>query len=246
MKGPNALIAEDNFIGGNCGFFSDQSFTSATWDDTSDSCRAFGNAIEITFRDATTVPKLINNTIISNGDVAIDTDGSCTSGADIIAANNIILGGRQFGDDTHYNGAGGNDSTSVFFNAGSCSADFVETYNVCYGLKEGSSACNGTGSTDTVVPAFVSTPDMGPWSGDGYYTGTDMITGAYLSSATNNADETVSGADSTDYNNYDRGASWDIGAIEYGSTPSGGGSSGPVVVTTGAGKITIGGGKITQ
>lgn len=245
MKGPNALIAEDNFIAGNCGFFSDQSFTSATWSNTSDSCRGQGNATEIAFRDATTVPKIISNTIISNGDVVVDTSGSCTSGTDIIFANNQVLGGRQFADDTHYNGAGGNDTVSIFYNScpysctvnseccsnscvsnvctSSCNADFIESYNVCYGLKEGSSACNGTGSTDTVANPFVSAPPMGPWSGAGYYTGTNMIAGVYLTSATNDADETVSGADSVDYNNYDRGASWDIGAIEYGSTPSGGG-----------------------
>lgn len=242
MKGPNALIAEDNFIAGNCGFFSDQSFTSATWSNTSDSCRGQGNAIEIAFRDATTVPKIISNTIISNGDVVVDTSGSCTSGTDIIFANNQVLGGRQFADDTHYNGAGGNDTVSIFYNScpysctvnseccsnscvsnvctSSCNADFIESDNVCYGLKEGSSACNGTGSTDTVANPFVSAPPMGPWSGAGYYTGTNMIAGVYLTSATNDADETVSGADSVDYNNYDRGASWDIGAIEYGSTPS--------------------------
>lgn len=226
VKGPNALNMQGNIIAGNCGFFSDQSFTSATWSNTSDSCRGQGNAIEIAFRDNTTVPKIIGNTIVSNGDVVVDTTGTCTSGTDIIFANNQVLGGRQFADDTHYNGAGGNDTVSIFYNSdGTCSADFVESYNVCYGLKEGSSACNGTGSTDTVANPFVSAPAMGPWSGSGYYTGTDMITGLYITSATNDADETVSGADSTDYNNYSRGASWDIGGLEYGSVASGGSSS---------------------
>ncbi len=265
MKGPNALVAEDNLIAGNCGFFSGQSFTSATWNNSSDSCRGSGNAIEIAFRDNTTVPKIINNTIVSNGDVAIDTGGACTTGTDVYVKNNIILGGRQFFDDTHYNGFGGNDSVSIFYNScqsactqnsdccsnscvsnvctSSCMADFAETNNVCYGMKEGSSACNGSGSTDTVAPPLVSTPPLGPWSGDGYYTGTDMKTGLYITSATNDADESATGADSVDYNNYDRGASWDIGAIEYGSTS--GGSSTPTT-STGSGKITIGGGKITQ
>lgn len=248
MKGPNALVAEDNVIIGNCGFFSDQSFTSATWANLSDSCRGAGNAIEIAFRDNTTVPKIISNTIISNGDVVIDTSGTCTTGTDVIVTNNQILGGRQFGDDTHYNGAGGDDTVSIFYDSsGTCDTDFIDSYNVCYGVKEGSSACNGTGSTDTVPNPFVSVPPMGPWSGVGYYTGTDMITGLYLTSATNDADETVSGADSTDYNNYDRGASWDIGAIEYGSTPSGGGGgTTPPKTSMGGVKIILGGGKITQ
>lgn len=248
MKGPNALVAEDNMIIGNCGYFSDQSFTSATWDDTSDSCRGQGNAIEIAFRDATTVPKIINNTIVSNGDVAINTNGTCTSGTDVYVKNNIIFGGYQFAQDTHYNGAGTDDLASVFFNSdGTCTADFAETNNTCYGLKEGASACNGSGSTDTVAPSFTTTPPMGLWSGDGYYTGTDMITGLYLTAATNDSDETATGADSTDYNNYDRGASWDNGGLEYGST-SGGGGGGSSTPTTKMGgvRISLGGGKISQ
>ena len=110
-------------------------------------------------------------------------------------------------------------------------------------MKEGSSACNGSGSTDTVAPPLVSTPPLGPWSGVGYYTGTDMRTGLYITSATNDADESATGADSVDYNNYDRGASWDIGAIEFGSTS--GGSSTPTTSMGGV-KIILGGGKISQ
>ncbi len=228
VKGPNAMVAEDNFIGGNCGFFRNQVFTDASWSNATDSCRGYGNAIEIAFRDLTTIPKIINNTIVTNGDVAIDTSGTCTTGTDVIVSNNIILGGRQFFDDSSINGAGGNDSVSIYFDSsGSCDTDFIDTYNQCSGLKEGASACNGTGSTDTVYPSVVGgTIPMGPVSGSGYYTGTSLITDMYLSAPDNGADETVTGADSTDFNNYDRGASWDRGAIEYGSVVSGGGGGG--------------------
>ena len=215
VKGPNTVNLQGNFILGNCGFFSDQSFTSATWNNLSDSCRGSGNGVEIAFRDTTTSPKIIGNHIITNGDVAIDTSGTCTAGTDVIVANNIILGGRQFYDDSHYNGGGGDDSVSIYYDSmgpgtleDSCDTDFIDTYNICYGMKEGASACDGTGSTDTVAPSFVGgTIQMGPWSGAGYYTGTDLMAQVYLSAANNAADETVSGADSTDYNNYDRGAS---------------------------------------
>jgi hypothetical protein len=227
VKVPNASTIEDNAILGNCGYFTGQTFTSATWDDVSDSCRAGGNAIEISFKDATTVPKIINNTIVSNGDVGIDTGGTCNSGTDVIAANNILLGGRQHNDDTAFIGGGANDISSIFYNsAGSCNADFIETYNKCYGWKEGSSACNGTGSTDTVYPSFVGgTIAMGLDSSPGYYSGSNMLSDVYLTAADGASDETVSGADSLDYNSFDRGAAWDQGALEYGSTPSGGGSS---------------------
>jgi hypothetical protein len=222
IKGPNQIIVEDSAVLGNCGYFTGQAFASATWDDVSDSCRAYGSAIAISFRDDDTVPKLINNTIFSNGDTGILTSGTCTAGTDVIVANNIMVGGREHADDTAFIGGGGNDTSSIYYNAdGTCAADFVETYNKCANWKEGSAACNGTGSTDTVYPSLVGgTIAMGPDSSPGYYSGANMITDVYLSAADGASDETVSGADSLDYNSFDRGPAWDQGALEYGSVPT--------------------------
>jgi hypothetical protein len=225
LKSSNALYAEDNLVLGNCGYFENKTYTSNTWSDSSDSCRAGGNAVEVSFKNNGTVPYLVNNTILSNGDVGIDTAGTCPSGTNIVVKNNILLGGRQHNDDTSISGSGTNDSSSIFYNSNvNCNATLVEAYNLCYGWKEGSSACNGLNSTDTIEPAFVGSPiAMGPVLGLGYYTGDNLASQVYLtagSTALNLSDETVPGADALDYNSLDRGASWDAGALEYGSIPS--------------------------
>lgn len=235
VKVPNNTTAEDTVNIGNCGYFYGQAFTcsSGTCGASFNHCRASGNNWVFNFFSGdTNNPSIINSTTLSNADVALQTGGTC-SGRSVIDRNNIWIGGREFLDDTSINGAGGNDSTSIFYNAdGTCTATRTETNNFCYLFKEGTNSCNGSGSVDgTSVPAnfFDGTLLQGPISGVGYYTGNDYITQIYLhasSIARDTADETVSGADSVDYNNFDRGASWDTGALEYGSVPSGGGGGG--------------------
>lgn len=225
VKASNQIELLSNMIIGNCGFFYGQTYTNGTFN----TCRALGNTIEINFIDDNTVPKIIGNTILGNGDVLIDTAGTCTTGTDITVANNILYGGREFEKDTSIDAGGDNSSISIYYDSsGSCDTDFIDTYNICYSFTEGSSACNGTGSTDTVDPLFSGTIKQGPYTSPGYYTGTDYVNQLTIqsgSSAVNAADETVSGALSTDYNRYARGASWDIGALEYGSVAPGGRSS---------------------
>ncbi len=217
VKVANAATIKNNFILSNCGYFTGQTFASATWDNVSDSCRAFGNAIEIAFRDATTQPSIYSNTIYSNGDVVVDTTGSCTAGTNVNFVNNIVYGGRQHNDDTTWNGAGANDITSIFYNAsGGCSATFNNSYSVCYGTKEGASSCTGTNSVTTNPNVVGGAIASGPVT---YYSGSNMIADMYLTASSSNAinSATTSYGDSTDYNNYSRGASWDMGAVEYGS-----------------------------
>jgi hypothetical protein len=216
------MTLEDSAIIGNCGFHYGQSFTctSGNCGASFDTCRANGICLAFVFWNNNS-PKLYTSSLLCNGDVGISTDagGSCTSGTDVIVSGNILYGGREFNDDTGINGAGGNDTSSIYYEiSGSCNTDFVETYNVCYGWKEGASACNGTGSSDTVDPGFSGTILMGPLSSPGYYTSSDFIDQLTLSAALDHVDETISGADSVDYNNYDRGAVWDNGAFEYGTS----------------------------
>ncbi len=225
LKIPNNSHVENSLIIGNCGYFYGQSFTATTHISTGvptafDNCRAGGNTIELAF-SSDTEPEIFNNTILGNGDVLVDTTGMCSSGTDVFLSNNIMLGGRQRNDDTYYNAAGGNDSVSVYYDADgdTCDTDRIETYNICYGFKEGTDSCNGTGSTDTVDPGFTGVILMGPAPSPGYYTDDDYWTQLYISAATGAADETAGVVNSNDYNNYDRGAAWDIGALEYGSNP---------------------------
>lgn len=180
-------------------------------------CRASGNTVELAFKSGdSTVPKLYNNTILCNGDVAIDTSGTCTTGNDVEVRNNILYGGREFNDDTSINAAGGNDSCSVYFDAsGTCDTDFIDTTNVCYAFKEGTPCASSTNAD----PVFTGTVLQGPYTSPGYYSGTDyvsLVTLQVTSPAIDYASESY--GDSADYNNYNRGASWDSGAIEYGSS----------------------------
>lgn len=211
-------------------------------------CRAGGNAVAIAFYNNNPA-KVIGNTIVGNGDVIFEVSGTCTAGSDVDASNNIVVGGREFNTDNSVTPGGGDDTASIYYHDPSCAADFDEDHNLCIGLQEGSAACNGTGSNDstgTFSNTFTGTLPLGPLTSPGYYQGSNAAGQLILKSAStaiDMADSTVSGAVSYDYNNYTRSGTWDAGAEEYGSTS--GGSSGPVVVTPGAGKITIGGGKIS-
>lgn len=224
VKGPNAMYIEDSFLIGNCGYFHGKTITLSGLDD----CRSnTGNPIAIEFKSGdATEPQILNNTILSNGDIGLGTSGTCAAGIDIIDSNNIWLGGRQFNQDTSFFPAGSSDTSSIYYeDGGTCNPDRVETNNICYGWKEGSESCDGTGSTDTVDPLFDGTILMGPQSGGGYFTANNFRDELYLqsgSSARDFADETVSADDDAlDYNSFARGASWDNGAVEFGSTPAG-------------------------
>ena len=221
VKITNQAYIEDCLIIGNCGYFYGQDFTDTTAPGFTH-CRASGNALEIAFKTLTDSPKIYNSTILSNGDVGVNVSGTCTTGTDVILSNNIMYGGKEFMQDSDITGGGNDDTTSIFYDGGgTCDVDFVETYNICYGWKEGANSCNGTGSTDEVDPLFSGTILMGPYSTPGYYTDSNYDAQLILqatSTAIDEADETVTGADAYDYTGASRGTSWDIGAIEYGST----------------------------
>jgi len=204
LKGPNTMDVQASYIIGNCGYFYGQSFTYGVNDWAKfDFCRALGNTIAIAFINST-IPKIIGTTVTGNGDVLIQTSGICTTGQDVTVKNNVLLGGREFRDDTSVNAAGGNDSVSVYYDAAAdcaglnesqcdarasdgcdwdgsaclnCDTDFVETNNVCISFKEGSSACNGTDSNDTATSSqvFDGTIKQGPYTSPGYYTSADYV-----------------------------------------------------------------------
>lgn len=218
VKVPNVFTQEDSTIIGNCGYFYGQPFTctSAACGFNFNHCRAFGNVYSINFKSGnSTTPKINSSTILSNGDVGILVNGNCTSGTDVLVNNSILRGGKHFGDS-------GLDTSSIYFddNTSLCNSDFVSTNNQCFGWKEGSSAC--TGSNDNVAdPLFEGTILQGSGQYTGYYTGADyaaQLTIASGSPARGRSDETVSGLDSYDYNSFDRGAAWDAGSLEFGTS----------------------------
>lgn len=256
IKGPNASYVEDSFLIGNCGYHTGQTFSQSS--PTFDYCRSnTGNPIAFEFKSGdNTSPRVYSTTILSNADVGIQTSGTCTTGIDFYASNNILIGGAQYNDDTGIvGGGGGNDLSSIYYDAGTdgnganCDTDFVETYNLCYGWKEGLNACNGTGSTDaTSVPAglFTGTLLQGPQSSPGYFSSEDYFEELFLgasSAALNYSDETAYASDDAlDFNSFDRGASWDNGAFESGTTGGGGGGgSSSGVARSLTGRVSISG-----
>lgn len=244
IKVSNHMTMDDNIVIANCGYFNGQSFTcsSGTCGASFNNCRANGNAISIEFKSGdNSTPRISNSTVLTNSDVAIQTSGTCTTGIDVFVSNSIILGGVEFND--------GSDLTSVFYDAGTdgnganCNTDFVDTNNICYNLKEGASACPGTNSVDgTGIPDIFEGTII---QSSPYYADDDYAQQVYLSAtsiARDVSDETFSGADALDLNSFDRGAAWDAGALEYGSTPGEGGGPSTQVNREFSGRVTISGG----
>lgn len=250
LKGPNDMYVEDSFLISNCGFFQGQSFT---YDNaTFDHCRTNTGGIAIEFKSGdTSVPTFYNNTITSNGDIEILTGGTCTTGIDVVAQGNILLGGRQWNDDSsnpNANGGPGDGYVDLFYNSeGTCLADFVEDYNVIadsskFKETDWSGAHTVTATSSNI---FTGTIKEGPYSSPGYYTGNNYYSEMSLksgSSALGISNEL--GNDNLDFNYFNRGATWDAGAVEYGSTPSGGSTT--PTTSMGGVKIRLGGGKISQ
>jgi len=262
----NALAGwiENSKIIGNCGFFYGQSFTS-TKDNTGasvafDNCRALGNVMVFANSVNNQVLHVNNSTILSSGDCVMIMEGgaaNCNGGTTIKFDNNIIYGGRDAGDDHGlWNTSGGNDTTCLFYNAasGSCSTVLPDIDNtIVYHTKNIGSDTNcsaGTNNACDVDPLFSGTIKQGCAVGGGdcvasnYYQSTDYEDQVYLQSgspARDDASESITcDQDCTvDYNAYARGASWDIGSLEYGSVAGGG-------VATGfnksvSGRVTISG-----
>lgn len=201
------VYAEDNYIIGNCPYWVGKAYTLSG----SSICRANGNAVNIAWNSATgvaTQPKFYNNTITSNGDVMFSTTGTCTSSTPVLVKNNLLLGG------TDYNGA---DATSIYFNSdGTCAATFTEDYNTCSNNFKEASPCPGTHSKNNIAPS--STYNGTITQASPYYTNNDYIVQLSLksgSTAIGAAITNLSGQDSLGYGSQDRGAVWDMGALDF-------------------------------
>lgn len=226
IKGPNNMYVEDSFLIGNCGFFDG---LVRTYDNsTFDHCRSnTGNPVAIEWKSGdSSNPTLYNNTIVSNSDVVVETSQACTTGIDVIAQGNIFVGGYQFNDDSGnplYPG-GGNDKTSIYYDSGTdgnglgCDADFVEDYNTFVGdFKEGDPHTGAHSVyTSSYSNVFTGTLKQGPYSSPGYYGSENYNSLMTLKSGSTALDvSNEQGADSLDFNSYDRGAAWDGGAVEF-------------------------------
>ena len=211
IKGPNPTI-EDNLIIGNCSFWGEntEGYAAASFA----SCRAQGTPISIQFRNSSAA-SIVNNTILGEGDVIFGYEGTeCT----LNVYNNILIGGYQYCQ----------DAVAMYYTE-SCGTtnDVNEDYNLSWqSFKDGytiMSGANDKASTDPVFSGSVYTGTTSYTCSGNRYTGTvyyQNLDIGVTSPCIDSADETVSGADSLDYNSFSRGASWDIGALEYGSEPA--------------------------
>ncbi|MBP6342749.1 MAG: hypothetical protein KA403_02315, partial [Candidatus Omnitrophica bacterium] len=223
----NTTIHNSKMIG-NCAYFNGKSFTSTTGVGFNavafNNCRAGGNTVAVDFHPGMTL-SIYNSTITGNGDVLIQSSGkSCLSTDKVISKNNIYIGGPEFNN-------GGEDKADLYYAAGaggngdgSCGAvPFSSSNDIIWGTKNNSAKCP-SGSTSKCVDPKV----IGPIT----YTGDNQDVSLQSSSPAIKAAAVVTNITNMDYNNYDRGASWDVGSLQYGSVPTplptGGGSTSPV------------------
>ena len=206
----NALTSAltDSVVIGDCGWWLGAPQSSPGFR-SGDICRALGDAIlfNVTLNSQTF---LYNNTILSNGNVALESEDlngtGCNGSTAIYAKNNIVLGGYTWIDDTSFNGSGGNALTTYIYNdgndgngSGSCGAiTWNEDYNIVYGTKNNNQNCYGTHNQCGTNPGFAGTIPMGTAGGaaNTFYQGNSAET---LLSLNSNSPAVASGVSGLNY-----------------------------------------------
>lgn len=240
LKGDNNIYVEDTNVIDNCNFFKGKSYS----DDGFDICRG-GYAITIANNDnsGSTVAKFYNNTITCNHDTMFGAgvEGTCTGNFNIEAKNSLLLGGVDYI-------GGGIDNCSIFYKDCSATVNFTEAYNTCSDNFKEATPCPAASSFQNVASSDTYSGTIKQGTGTTlatYYQDEDYLAQLSLkstSTARDAADESLAGDDADDYYGNDRGASWDQGALEYGSTPSGGGGEPAGAVRRISGALRINGG----
>jgi hypothetical protein len=210
VKSATNTTIDNSIIIGNCAYFNNASKTRSSSD--FDHCRAQGNTIAL-FLNPGTQDTITNSTITSNGDDLIMSMGkNCNGSESIKSLNNIFLGGPNF--------TKGGENTSLYYASGAtgdgdgpcASVPLNDDYSIIYNTKNGNADCAGKGHSQCTDPKLAeNTVD--------YYSGDTFNASLQNESPAKGAGLSVQGASSLDFNNYDRGNSWDIGALQNGSTP---------------------------
>lgn len=199
----------DTIMIGNCAYFAANPITWKT--STFNNCRAGGNALAIHLHPGTIV-SIYNSTMTSNGDTMILTTGaSCNGSEKVVSRNNIFYGGTEFLDGSdksalyYASGAGGNGD-------GPCGKiAFDNDYSVIWNTKQIAADCSGKQNAVCQDPKFLEPIVQ-------YYKGDAFNAGLQADSPGRNKGAVLTGISSLDFNSFDRGSSWDIGALEFGST----------------------------
>lgn len=163
--------------------------------------------------------RILNSTISGNGDtlVYMKAETGCSSSDAVYMRNNIFVGG------TEYNG-GESDTVDAYYSdnsGGGSEPSLDEDYNFYCATKTYATDDVGANSSSQASCAGVFSGTLNDFT-PGYFTGTDYFDEHYLhasSPALNLANESVTLEDgSADVNNSPRGAAWDLGGLESGST----------------------------
>lgn len=200
------LILTNSMLIGNCGYFSGKDFTDdASAPNNFIPCRAGGATIAIEGDGVSGAEwGIYNNTIYAQSYgiyVSDNYENYCDGNESLFVYNNLFVSDNtgDIGDTNYY------DSV--------CSITFNNDYNLVGSYFSGTPCPSGNNICSD--PKITTQPTYGNFGLEpDFYLLSD-------SPARDAADETVDVSDSNDYNNFYRGGSWDIGALEYGSTPSG-------------------------
>ena len=211
VKSSTNTVIENSLLIGNCAYFHNNPITwnSSTFND----CRAFGNAVALNFRPGMSAT-INDSTLVSNGDNLIITMGSSCNGTEVLKTRNDIFLGRL-----DYHGSG--ESSGLYYASGATgngdgpcgSLPLNDDYSVIFGTKNFNNDCNGKAHSFCQDPKLAE-PLVNYYTGDAFNANLQSTSPAIGKALV------LTGASSLDYNSYDRGSVWDIGALEYGSLPS--------------------------
>jgi hypothetical protein len=202
--GATNVVLENNIAVSGCQYLQDAGYTAAGWASNDNTCRAGGEPIAVNI-DAGSHQKIYNNTIVQtnpNMNSSIVSKGSsrvCDGTEDLSFVNNIWLGGNYL----QYNAVGGCQ--------GFTPSDIKNTYSDVYQVRSGCPAGTGNICTNPQLNGFLLSP-------------LKYIFGASTkltidSPVRNKATKAITFTDtSNDFHNFPRGTSYDMGALEYGSS----------------------------
>ena len=214
---PYNVSIENSIIIGDCGYFITSGISHGPGFSP---CRANGTVLPVGYYTTQNSSyKLLNSSVWSDGDTILYSGGSaCNGNQTITSTNNAIFGALRYdgeGENTSYYYCGGSDGNG----AGACcnggtAVALTTTYNDVWQTKD--APISGTGNLN-----------VNPYWGQGTTINTDLGIEKYNVYLTSSSTSLVGAANSgislfngsNDYNNFSRGASWDIGALEYGSVP---------------------------
>ncbi|MCK5580811.1 MAG: right-handed parallel beta-helix repeat-containing protein, partial [Candidatus Omnitrophica bacterium] len=203
VKVSTSASISDSIIIGNCGYFAGNPITVTGQVNGFNHCRAGGDAIAIAAQKGNTW-EFYNNTIYSQGNalaLIVDNVGSCDGSESFIARNNIYKG------DPYFNTPVVQSSLYADLRGGACATPLDTDYSIVYNVKD--RYCpEGDHNLCSTDPLW-----EGPLSGDAWNVNLKV------DSLSRNSGLFLEGKSGLDYNYYDRGESWDIGALEYGSVP---------------------------